>query len=551
MADLAFLWHMHQPDYRHPVTGHFTRPWALLHAIKDYTDMASHLEHHPGVRCTVNFVPALLDQIEDYGQQLESGHWRDVLLHVTDAPDSNALAQADRTWLLDVAFRCYAPNMLEPFAPFRKLHDLKRFIQSRDGNGVSYLSGTYFSDLATWCLLAWTGESLRREGGIIATLMAKGSGFDLADRHALLSELSRVMKDLIPRYRALAEKGQIELSCSPGNHPMAPLMLDFNCAREALPDYPLPSAHGYPGGRSRVASHIATAQESHLRRFGRPAAGLWPAEGALSTAFLRLIAESGFKWTASGRGVLVHSAGANANTSVPWQAPDGTAGDVTIFFRNDQLSDKIGFEYAKWHGRDAAQHFMAEVNGLHTQNKRNLIPVFLDGENAWEYYPYNAWHFFNDLYDALEKSSDIQTVTLSEACTRHSHRRSRLPHLVAGSWVYGTLSTWIGTPEKNRAWDLLSDLKQSVDRVLDCNRMSAEQHATILQRLAVCESSDWFWWLGDDNPPDSVSYFDHLFRENLKTVYRLLELPVPSSLEQPISQGKGSPEGGGTMRRAH
>ena len=40
MADLAFLWHMHQPDYRHPETGQFVLPWVLLHAIKDYSDMA-------------------------------------------------------------------------------------------------------------------------------------------------------------------------------------------------------------------------------------------------------------------------------------------------------------------------------------------------------------------------------------------------------------------------------------------------------------------------------------------------------------------------------
>ena len=80
MADIAFLWHMHQPDYRNPVTGHFTAPWVLLHALKDYTDMAGHLERHPGVRCTVNFVPVLLDQVEDYCEQLESGQWRDGLL---------------------------------------------------------------------------------------------------------------------------------------------------------------------------------------------------------------------------------------------------------------------------------------------------------------------------------------------------------------------------------------------------------------------------------------------------------------------------------------
>ena len=49
MADLAFLWHMHQPDYRHPDSGEFMLPWVLLHSIKDYTDMAAHLERHPGI----------------------------------------------------------------------------------------------------------------------------------------------------------------------------------------------------------------------------------------------------------------------------------------------------------------------------------------------------------------------------------------------------------------------------------------------------------------------------------------------------------------------
>ena len=63
--ELVFLWHMHQPDYRDHATGEFRRPWTYLHALKDYTDMAAHLERHPQVRAVVNFVPVLLDQIAD------------------------------------------------------------------------------------------------------------------------------------------------------------------------------------------------------------------------------------------------------------------------------------------------------------------------------------------------------------------------------------------------------------------------------------------------------------------------------------------------------
>ncbi|MBV2135072.1 hypothetical protein KRX52_20060 [Pseudomonas sp. MAP12] len=549
MADLALLWHMHQPDYRHPETGHFVLPWVLLHALKDYTDMASHLEQHPGVRCTVNFVPVLLDQLEDYCAQLHSRQWRDPLLRILDWPPAHALPEADRLWLLDIAFRCHAPTMLEPFAPYRRLHELARLLSGEDASGLAYLAEDYFTDLATWYLLAWSGESLRRAGGIVPVLMAKGCHFTLEERHALLDELAKVLDNLAPRYRALAEAGQIELSCTPAHHPLAPLLLDFNSAREALPECALPCAPAYPGGRSRVAAQIEAARESHQRRFGQPSRGLWPAEGALSAAFLRQIGEAGFAWTASSQSVLRHSAGETVSVGTPWQAPDDVPGDLTLFFRDERLSDLIGFEYEKWHGRDAAAHFVNEANALHQADPHRLIPVFLDGENAWEYYPYNGWYFLDNLYQALEQSDSLRTVTLSDAVARHRARRIRLPRLTAGSWVAGTLSTWIGHPDKNHAWELLCAAKQCADRVLAGGQLTAARHAQILERLSVCEGSDWFWWLGSDDPQHSARSFDLLLRENLKALYRLLELPAPAALDQPIA-GTAAALAAGAMRRA-
>ncbi|MDR1995990.1 glycoside hydrolase family 57 protein [Azonexus sp.] len=550
MADLAFLWHMHQPDYRHPDSGEFLMPWVLLHAAKDYTDMAAHLERHPGIRCTVNFVPVLLDQIEDYAAQFASGQWRDPLLRLVAAPDDAVPTAADRAWLLDVAFRCHAPTMLDPFAPYRRLRDLLTFVRDQDGHSLNYLSATYYADLAVWYLLAWSGESLRRSGRTIPQLMAKGGNFSAAERRALLAELGDAIGGLIPRYRALAERGQIELSCTPANHPLAPLMLDFASAREALPECLLPAAPEYPGGRSRIAEHLASARASHERRFGRPAEGLWPAEGALSAEFLKQIAVAGFQWTASSRGVLRHSAGDAARTTTPWLPPEGTPSDIVLFFRDERLSDLIGFEYAKWHGRDAAQDFISELKAIHQRDPDSLISVFLDGENAWEYYPYNAWYFFSDLYAALEQTPDIRTVTLAEAAAAHREHSPRLPRLTAGSWVYGTLSTWIGHPDKNRAWELLCELKLCADRALDSGRFDAAVCAEVRHRLAVCESSDWFWWLGDDNPAESVATFDRLFRHNLRSLYHLLELPPPAALDHPLSSGGSAAESGGTMRRA-
>jgi alpha-amylase/alpha-mannosidase (GH57 family) len=86
--------------------------------------------------------------------------------------------------------------------------------------------------------------------------------------------------------------------------------------------------------------------------------------------------------------------------------------------------------------------------------------------------------------------------------------------------------------------------------VMSSGRLSqAEQHAAEKQ-LCSCESSDWFWWFGDYNPSHSVASFDRLFRHNLTELYRLLKLPPPTNLSEPVSQGGGHPESGGAMRRA-
>ena len=83
--NVVLCWHMHQPEYRDLRTGEFHLPWVYLHAIKDYIDMAAHLEAVPQARAVVNFAPILLEQIEDYIAQISAyltggGAIRDPLL---------------------------------------------------------------------------------------------------------------------------------------------------------------------------------------------------------------------------------------------------------------------------------------------------------------------------------------------------------------------------------------------------------------------------------------------------------------------------------------
>jgi alpha-amylase/alpha-mannosidase (GH57 family) len=222
-------------------------------------------------------------------------------------------------------------------------------------------------------------------------------------------------------------------------------------------------------------------------------------------------------------------------------------------FRHDELSDLIGFTYSKWHGDDAVAHFVAELERiarLEDGHRGRFALVALDGENAWEHYPFNGYYFLNGLYATLARHPTLRLATLAELVDGGVDT-APLPRVVAGSWVHGTLSTWMGDRDKNAGWDLLVEAKRAADEVLAAGGLAAERRAAIEHQLALCESSDWFWWFGDYNPYEAVRDFDELYRHQLSSLYRLLGRTPPAALAHPISVGRGAPEGGGVMRRAH
>jgi alpha-amylase/alpha-mannosidase (GH57 family) len=560
-VDLVFLWHMHQPDYRDYSTGDFVLPWTYLHAIKDYTDMAYHLEQHPKIRAVVNFVPILLDQIEDYMDQFSTAKLRDPLLRLLAHKNLNDITAEQRNLILSSCFRCHHEKMLTPFPPYKQLLNLFEELNSQENPAFSYLSEQYLSDLLTWYHLVWCGESVKRQHPIIIQLMKKGQGFTHHDRMELLNLISLLISDIIPRYRKLALSGQIEISTTPHTHPLAPLMIDFASALEAMPDAPLPQSTHYPGGKKRVAQHVIRAQQSHLSRFGSVPKGIWPAEGSISHATLTVFAEEKCQWAASGQTVLVNSLQQN---QIPTEHPGqylyrpyhvkGISKKLTCFFRDDKLSDQIGFEYAHWYGADAARHFVAQIEETSTHIEDNdypIISIILDGENAWEYYPYNGFYFLDHLYTELENHLEIHTNTFSNYLQIKQKNSIRtIANIVSGSWVYGNFATWIGSPDKNKAWDLLCEAKLSYDQIMKTNTLSPSEKVAAELQLCSCESSDWFWWFGDYNSSVSVASFDRLYRHNLRELYRLIQLPPPQNLYEPISLGSANADENGAMRRA-
>ena len=84
---VAFIWHQHQPLYKSRVAGGYRLPWVRLHGIKDYLDLVLLLEEYPKLHQTVNLVPSLILQIEDYVNGLAVDPYLDVTLKPMDQLD--------------------------------------------------------------------------------------------------------------------------------------------------------------------------------------------------------------------------------------------------------------------------------------------------------------------------------------------------------------------------------------------------------------------------------------------------------------------------------
>jgi len=556
---VILLWHMHQPQYRDALTGQYTLPWTYLHAIKDYTDMAAHLESNPAARAVVNFTPLLIEQLEEIARRIAE-HLKagtplpDPVLALL-GPEAVPSAPAERLALLRACLRGHRQHMIERFGPYLELATIAETLGTLER--IAYASDQFIQDLAVWHHLAWLGETVRRSDPLVARLTARGREFTPGQRRDLLTLIGELVAQVVPRYRALAAGGRIELSVTPYGHPIIPLLLDFESARDAVPGMPLPKHAAYAGGAARARWHIEEAVRVHTRAFGSPPAGCWPAEGAISAATLELLgATGGFRWAASSSAVLRGSLALTdpqaAADPLAYNRPYRLAGTgLSCFFRDDSLSDLIGFTYATWHGDDAAHNLVNELSALaqrYDGSSNHALLIALDGENAWEHYPFNGYYFLRALYALLADHPRFELTTLSE-CLARGIQPAPLPRVLAGSWVHGTLATWMGDAAKNRAWDLLCDAKEAYDRVM-LNMSDPAQRAQCGRQLALCESSDWFWWFGDYNPAEAVMQFDRLYRRQLVTLYRRLNLAPPGELALPISAGGGMAEHGGVMRRA-
>jgi len=209
------------------------------------------------------------------------------------------------------------------------------------------------------------------------------------------------------------------------------------------------------------------------------------------------------------------------------------AHEMGVLFRDHYMSDLIGFVYSKMEPSHAAADFLHRIrencNGILAAGRDALVPIILDGENAWEYYYHNGRDFLRDLYGRISADPGMEAVTVSEGLRRMAPER--LEYIFPGSWINANFDVWIGAEEDNEAWTQLLRARSTYDAAAN---VPEDRRKLAFEELMIAEGSDWCWWYGPEHDSANRIEFDQLYRSHLANVYRFLGMNPPEELSRPI-----------------
>jgi len=521
---ISIVWHQHQPLYfKDPATGVYQAPWVRMHCAKDYYDMAALLEKYPDIHVTFNLTPTLLRQIDD----LVAGA-RDKAFVLSEKP-ANELTIEEKKYILKRFFDANWNTVIPKYSRYAGLLN-KRGKDVSDKaieDALTRFTDQDFLDLQVWFNLAWLDPDVQ--------VVDKDRNFTEEDKKKVLDKHRQMIKLVIPEHVKLQNSGQIEVTMTPYTHPILPLIYDSDLAKICMPYAPLPSRFSYPAD---ATAQVKKGVEFYRSHFGRDPIGMWPGEGAVAQAIVDVVAGQGLKWMATDEEILEKSLGIQLQKDAAGKLLDPevlykpylveqNGRSMAIIFRDKVISDKIAFTYSGMSGKAAVKDILNRLRFVKEKLDKAgggpyLFSIILDGENPWEYYSDDGKSFLNSLYSQLSNAPDLKTITPAEFINKFPPK-DKIKDLWPGSWVNHNFDTWIGKPEKNKAWESLLKARQAVDTATDPKKIESAMEA-----IYAAEGSDWTWWY--DRGVEEVANFDQMYRSTLASVYQALGMEVPPEL---------------------
>jgi alpha-amylase/alpha-mannosidase (GH57 family) len=478
-----FLWfHMHQPSYKIPNSSFLYLPWVRRHMLNGYY-MIPKLLLDSEAYININFSGILLEQMKAY----EEGKVKDIY-QLYEEKEAAYLSEAEKNFIIE---KFLVPLPIES--------ERLNYLIEKKKKGDLFETQEVLDTQVIFMLSAFALPEKE-----IQDLRKKGKIFSESDKKFIQEEQEKIIRLVIPMYKMLADNNKIEITLSPYFHPVLPLLIDNNSAKESKNNAILPNnIFAFP---EDAEAQINASIELFEKTFGIKPTGLWPSEGSVSNTTIDIIKNLGFEWIGTDELILRKNL-----ESIDKQSGVYQVRNLRVFFRDHSLSDKIAFVYNKMNPQMAVQDLLDKQK----ENFDRLKIIILDGENPWMFYPDNGVPFLKELFKKLNATNSM----LGKNCKANENIASIKP----GSWINGYLDTWIGDKETNMAWSYLTEART----ILGNNEKS-------MNDILTAEGSDSFWWYSNFHRNEVDYSFDYLFRLRLINAYKNANTSIPEYLSYPI-----------------
>ena len=552
--NVIIVWHYHQPYYRDPMRENFLlMPWVRVHSAKNYYRMAEIVTEYPDIHVTFDFSGSLMEQIEDY---VERGAV-DLRELLSRTPVQN-LTIENKMELLAIPGGMFDVNWGRIVTKVPKFNELlikrqEAFIlydnlpePERSQKITAHFLDQDYTDLIALFNLHWLDPEYVKRTPEISPLLDKGYNkepYTRSDIDLVLDHHRELINKVVPIYKELIKNGQVEVAPTPYTHPILPLLADFGWDKD-------------------VQLQIQKGIELFTTHFGVTPKGMWSPEAAVNENSVLSMATQGITWTLADESTLV-KAGIDTsnlyNLYRPYMAKKDNL-EISVFFRDLALSNKVSFTYQGWGAEKAIVDFESSLLSAQELNKNGgmCFTIALDGENPWEGYPNNGNDFLHALYKRLgelQKQGRIRTTTPSEylgmyelAPMKVSEQTvfdlkgkdisliadykalpslEKLQVMPERSWA-GDLAVWIGEKQENIAWMWVAKAREALENVK--NELSFEKYEEAQDLLLVGETSCWWFWYGTDMSSGFDHGFTRLHQLTLHKLYQILGEEPPGYL---------------------
>ncbi len=167
-----------------------------LHGTKDYLDLVLLLEHYPKLHQTVNLVPSLILQLEDY----MAGTAIDPYLTVSMTPVEK-LTQEQLELIIEYFFDANHHTLIDPHPRYAELYEQSH---TRISLVFRKLEVNDYCDLLAWHNLAWI-DPLFWDDPEIAAWLKQGRNFTLSDRQRFIPNNDKYLRRIIPQHRKMQD----------------------------------------------------------------------------------------------------------------------------------------------------------------------------------------------------------------------------------------------------------------------------------------------------------------------------------------------------------